>query len=85
MLPNVLLPATTALGTIKEGGREEGIQAGANVVMPNITPQIFARNYTIYNNKKIHDSESAMQLKQLEERLAASDRYIDYGRGDYII
>ena len=83
--PKSLIPATTALATLCNNGTEQGILAGANVVMPNITPQIFARNYTIYNNKKIHDSESAMQLKQLEERLAAIDRYIDYGRGDYII
>ena len=83
--PKALIPATTALATLCEDGTERGILAGANVVMPNITPRAFAANYTIYNNKKYHDSESATQLEYLEKRLNAIDRYIDYGRGDYII
>ena len=62
-----------------------GVLSGANVVMPNITPSAFARNYTIYDNKKYHDSESAAQLEKLEKRLKAIDRHIDYGRGDYMI
>ena len=83
--PKALIPATTALATQCEEGTERGILAGANVVMPNITPRSFAANYTIYDNKKYHDSESATQLEKLEKRLNAIDRYIDYGRGDYII
>ena len=83
--PKALIPATTALATLCEEGTERGILAGANVVMPNVTPRTYAANYTIYNNKKYHDSESAVQLEQLEERLNAIDRHIDYGRGDYII
>lgn len=83
--PKALIPATTALATLCEEGTERGILAGANVVMPNVTPRAFVANYTIYNNKKYHDSESAVQLEQLEERLNAIDRHIDYGRGDYII
>lgn len=83
--PKALIPATTALATLCENGTERGILAGANVVMPNITPATFARNYTIYNNKKYHDSESAQQLEMLEKRLNAIDRFIDYSRGDYII
>ena len=83
--PKALIPATTALATLCNDGTERGILAGANVVMPNVTPRAFAAHYTIYNNKKYHDSESAMQLEQLEKRLAAIDRHIDYGRGDYII
>ena len=83
--PKALIPATTALATLCDDGTERGILAGANVVMPNVTPRAFAANYTIYNNKKYHDSESAMQLEQLEKRLAVIDRHIDYGRGYYII
>ena len=83
--PKALIPATTALSTLCNDGTERGILAGANVVMPNVTPRAFAAHYTIYNNKKYHDCESASQLEQLEKRLAAIDRHIDYGRGDYII
>ena len=83
--PKALIPATTALATLCENGTELGILAGANVVMPNLTSRTFAGNYTIYDNKKYHDSESAMQLEQLERKLNAIDRHIDYGRGDYNI
>jgi biotin synthase len=83
--PKALIPATTALATLCENGTERGILAGANVVMPNITPRRYAENYTIYNNKKYIDSESARLLDVLEERLNAIDRFIDYGRGDYVI
>ncbi len=83
--PKALIPATTALATLCEDGTERGILAGANVVMPNITPSAFARNYTIYDNKKYHDSESAEQLELLERKLNAIDRFIDYSRGDYMI
>lgn len=83
--PKALIPATTALATLCENGTEYGILAGANVVMPNLTPCVFAEKYTIYDNKKCHGSESATQLELLETRLNAIDRFIDYGRGDYII
>ena len=83
--PKALIPATTALATLCEDGTERGILAGANVVMPNLTPCAYAGNYTIYDNKKYHDSESAAQLELLRRRLEVIDRYIDYGRGDYKI
>ena len=83
--PKALIPATTALATLCEDGTERGILAGANVVMPNLTPRAYAGNYTIYDNKKYHDSESAAQLELLRRRLEVIDRYIDYGRGDYKI
>lgn len=82
--PKALIPATTALATLCTDGTERGILAGANVVMPNLTPLGYAEKYTIYNNKKHHDSESAMQLQALEKRLRTIGRHIDYGRGDYI-
>ena len=83
--PKALIPATTALATLCNDGTERGILAGANVVMPNLTPRTFAGNYTIYDNKKYRDTESATQLELLEKRLNAIDRHIDYGRGDYKI
>lgn len=82
--PKALIPATTALATLCENGTERGILAGANVVMPNLTPVGFAEKYTIYNNKKTGDCESAKQLELLERRLKAIDRFVDYGRGDYM-
>lgn len=83
--PKALIPATTALATLLEEGTERGILAGANVVMPNMTPRGFAEKYTIYNNKKISGSESATRLGMLEERMEAIGRFVDYGRGDYLI
>ena len=83
--PKALIPATTALATLCENGTEQGVLAGANVVMPNVTPRGYAKNYTIYDNKKFRDSESAQQLELLEKKLNAIDRFIDYGRGDYKI
>ena len=83
--PKALIPATTALATLCADGTERGVLAGANVVMPNLTPRMYAGKYTIYNDKKCCDSESARQLDVLEKRLKAIDRSIDYSRGDYII
>ncbi|MBO5920917.1 MAG: [FeFe] hydrogenase H-cluster radical SAM maturase HydE, partial [Bacteroidaceae bacterium] len=83
--PKALIPATTALATLCENGTEQGVLAGANVVMPNVTPRGYAKNYTIYDNKKFRDSESAQQLELLEKKLNAIDRFVDYGRGDYKI
>lgn len=81
--PGALIPSTTALATLCENGTELGILAGANVVMPNLTPAGYAEKYTIYNNKKIHDSESAGQLELLERKLNRIGYRIDFGRGDY--
>jgi biotin synthase len=83
--PKALIPATTALATLCENGTEQGVLAGANVVMPNVTPRGYAKNYTIYDNKKFRDSESAQQLELLEKKLNAIDCFVDYGRGDYKI
>lgn len=70
MLPEVLLPATTALGTIDEKGREKGIFAGANVIMPNISPQGNRKNYSLYDNK-IGTSDTAEQSKAKVDKMLA--------------
>ena len=57
--PPVLLPSTTALGTIDPQGREKGIQAGANVVMPNLSPVSVRKQYELYDNKICTGEESA--------------------------
>ena len=83
--PNVLLPATTALATLCPNGMERAILAGANVVMPNISPVEQRKKYSIYDNKKSTGAESAQQMQQLEDRLNAIGYHIDYARGDFRI
>ncbi len=81
--PKALIPATTALATIDENGRERAILAGANVVMPNLSPPEVRSKYSIYNGKKSLGSESAQALDELAKRLATIGYHIDFGRGDY--
>ncbi len=84
ILPRVLLPATTALGTASEDGRERGILSGANVVMPNLSPTGTRAKYELYNGKLHSGSESAEALAELEKRLEGIGYHIDYSRGDII-
>ncbi len=81
--PCVLLPATTALGTIVEGGREKGIQSGANVVMPNLSPFDVRDKYMLYNNKLSSGAEAAESLQELSDRMTAIGYEIVVDRGDY--
>ncbi len=83
MLKNVLLPSTTALGTIAPNGHEIGILSGANVVMPNLSPEFARQNYTLYDNKLCSGSEAAEGLNQLKSRLNAIGYTIVTDRGDY--
>ena len=69
MIPKVLLPATTALGTIHPKGRELGILAGANVVMPNLSPTDVRKDYLLYDNKICTGDESAQCRRCLETRM----------------
>jgi len=80
--PSILLPATTALGTIHSFGRELGIQAGANVVMPNLSPPSVRKKYELYNNKIYTGAESAQALNSLKQRMNAVGYEIVIGRGD---
>ena len=82
-LPNVLLPATTALGTIDPEGREKGIKAGANVVMPNLSPVNVRKKYMLYDNKICTGDESAQCIKCLEGRIKTTGCNIVIARGDY--
>lgn len=81
--PTVLLPATTALATLCPDGMERAILAGANVVMPNVSPVEQRKKYSIYDNKKSTGAESAQQMQQLENRLNTIGYHIDYARGDF--
>ena len=80
--PTVLLPATTALGTILPKGRELGILSGANVVMPNLSPATERKKYSLYNNKLSDGAESAQCLDELKKRVASVGCTIPVHRGD---
>ncbi len=82
--PNVLLPATTALGTIHPQGREKGILAGANVVMPNLSPVKFRKKYELYDNKICTGEEAAECKDCLEQRMEAIGYKVVVNRGDII-
>lgn len=82
--PNILLPSTTALGTILSDGREKGILSGANVVMPNLSPEAVRSKYTLYNNKISTGAESAQQKNGLAGKMEKIDYRIVTARGDVI-
>ncbi len=81
--PHVLLPATTALGTMHPQGRELGILAGANVLMPNLSPVGVRKKYELYDNKICTGEESAQCLHCLATRVEAIGYRLSEGRGDY--
>ena len=81
--PRVLLPATTALGTMHPKGRELGILAGANVLMPNLSPVNVRKQYELYDNKICTGEESAQCMRCLSERIRAIGYEITAERGDY--
>ena len=84
MLPQVLLPATTALGTIHPTGREQGILAGANVCMPNLSPTAVRKKYMLYNNKISTGEEAAQSRDALAARMEAIGYRVVVSRGDHI-
>lgn len=69
MFPYALIPSTTALGTIHPEGREMGLKAGANVVMPNLSPKGVRKLYTLYDNKICTDEEAAESVERLKKRV----------------
>ena len=82
MLPYVLLPATTALGTIVPTGREMGLLAGANVVMPNLSPKDVRSKYTLYDGKISTGAEAAECLADLKKRIESVGYETVSARGD---
>lgn len=80
--PSVLLPATTALGTLDKTGREKGILSGANVVMPNLSPLSVRKKYELYNNKISTGQESAQGLEELKIRMKEISYEVVCERGD---
>jgi biotin synthase len=84
MHPHVLLPATTALGTIHPTGRELGILAGANVVMPNLSPAGVRDKYMLYDGKICTGDEAAECRRCMEARISRVGYEVVVSRGDYV-
>lgn len=84
MLPKVLLPATTALGTMDAFGREKGMDAGANVIMPNLSPLRFREKYALYDNKISTGDEAAEAVEEMRQRMKNAGYELTQERGDYL-
>ena len=83
LLPNALIPATTALGTITPNGRELALRAGANVVMPNLSPARFRKLYALYDDKACTGDEAAESLRLMAEKVRSAGYEIVIDRGDF--
>lgn len=81
--PKALIPSTTALASLSPDGRIKGILAGANVVMPNLSPTTTRHKYALYNNKASLGAEAAEGLALLQKQLDAIGYQISFNRGDY--
>ena len=81
--PNILLPSTTALGSIDPMGREKGILAGATVVMPNLSPYDVRNKYELYNNKNYGGAEAASNINELKKRMESIGYRIVTAKGDF--
>lgn len=84
MLPDVLLPATTALGTAAEDGYMHGVLAGCNVVMPNLSPQNVRKHYLLYDNKSGTEVTAEESFSRLKQQMEAVGREVVTSRGDHI-
>ena len=84
LLPKVLLPATTALGTLDPSGREKGLSVGANVVMPNLSPVENRKQYELYDNKICTGDEAQKCKNCLSARVRSVGYELVEERGDYI-
>ncbi len=82
MFPYALIPSTTALGTIHPQGREMGLKAGANVVMPNLSPKSVREKYKLYDNKICTDEEAAESVEKLKIKVAGAGYNVVINRGD---
>jgi len=81
-LPEVLLPATTALGTARSDGRLQGLLHGANVIMPNLSPTRVRDKYALYDNKVHSGNEAAEHLEALRKELEKEEFTVAISRGD---
>lgn len=84
MHPSALIPSTTALASLSPDGREQGIFAGANVVMPNLSPPKEREKYTLYNNKASFGTEAAEGLEALRIQMKTIGYEVSEERGDFL-
>ena len=82
LFPHALIPATTALGTIAADGRERALRAGANVVMPNLSPKDVREHYSLYDNKAHSGAEAAESLALLKKQVSQAGYEVVVARGD---
>jgi biotin synthase len=82
LLPKALIPATTAIASIAPNGRELALNAGANVVMPNLSPPLARKLYVIYDNKTFSGAEAAENLSLLKEKIIQAGFLPDMSRAD---
>lgn len=85
LFPTVLLPATTALGTIAKNGRAMGLKTGCNVIMPNLSPEDVREKYSLYDNKLITGGEAAEGLALLKAEIESAGYEVVNERGDCIV
>ena len=83
MLPRVLLPATTALGTIRPDGREQGVLSGANVIMPNLSPTAVRKKYMLYDGKICTEDSTDACKSCVQARMKRIGYEVEISRGDY--
>ena len=83
LLPDVLLPATTALGTLDGTGRQAGVLSGCNVVMPNLSPMAVRKKYLLYDHKAGIEDSGETSLRKLREQMQAIGYTVAVGRGDF--
>lgn len=84
LLPQALIPSTTSLATINPNGREAGFYAGANVIMPNLSPKKVRDKYLLYDNKVSSGDEAAEYKNFMEEKINKAGFVLDTSRGDNI-
>ena len=83
LLPRVLLPSTTALGTAEGDGRKKGVLSGCNVVMPNLSPSDVRKKYALYDGKISAGEEAAESVALLKKSMAAIGYEVVTDRGDW--
>jgi biotin synthase len=82
LLPKLLLPATTALSSIDPNGRDEGLRAGGNVIMPNLSPMSVRKKYSLYDNKAYILDEDAEYRTMIGEKIKKAGFEVEETRGD---
>lgn len=84
LFPKALLPSTTALGSVQENGRIEGLNFGASVLMPNLSPKEHKKDYAIYDNKASSGLEDGNNIENIKLLLKQNGFVADMSKGDYL-